>query len=281
MRKRIVVAVGALIVGVWGADALARSYNPDLGAFYRPSTTSGQPGTADVPGFKDWVGELGVAMAPKFLGPATTLGSMGYEVSLEVGLTTIHGGRGYWKEAASDPGDVLVTNQVRIRKGLPYSLQISGLVTHLFDSDMWGIGLEFGGAVVEGFRYVPDISFQTSVGTLLGAGDLAMLQVGLGFIVSKTFNVAGLFTVAPYAGYHLIYINAGTYLTAGRVRSVDPTTTLSTPARVEMFVIDGQNIFRHRAVLGFNVVATYVTLGTEFGLGPGQTTYAFKVGTQF
>lgn len=281
MHARIVVAMGAMVVGLAGPGVLARSYNPDLGAFYRPSATPGQSGTADVSSFKDWAGELGVAMAPRFLGPATTLGSMGYEVSLEVGLATIHGGRDYWKNAASDPGNVLVTNQIRIRKGLPYSLQISGLVTHLFDSDMWGIGLEFGGAVVEGFRYVPDISLQTSIGTLLGAGDLAMLQVGLGLIVSKTFNVAGLFTVAPYAGYHLIYVNAGTYLTAGKVRPADPTATPPAPARVEMFVIDGQNIFRHRAVLGFNVVATYVTAGAEFGLGPGQTTYAFKIGTQF
>ncbi len=275
MRTQVTVAVAALVVGVGGPDALARSYNPDLGAFYRPSPTPGQPGTVDVSGFKDWAGELGVAMAPRFLGPATTLGSMGFEVSLEVGLATIHGGRDYWKGAASDPGNVLVTNQVRIRKGLPYSLQMSGLVTHLFESDLWGIGLEVGGALVEGFRYVPDLSLQTSVGTLLGAGDLAMLQVGLGVIASKTFNVAGLFTVAPYAGYHLIYVNAGTYLTAGKVEAS------STPAKVEMFVIDGQNLFRHRAVLGFNVVATYVTAGTEFGLGPGQTTYAFKVGTQF
>ncbi len=281
MRTRVQVLLGAVIVGVGGADALARSYNPNLGAFYQPATTPGQPGTTDVAAFKDWAGELGLAMAPKFLGPATTLGAMGYEVSLEVGLTTIHGGRDYWKNAASDPGNLLVTNQIRLRKGLPYSLQISGLVTHLFDSDMWGIGLEFGGAVVEGFRYVPDFSLQTSVGTVLGAGDLAMLQVGLAAIVSKAFNVAGLFTVAPYAGYHMVYINAGTYLTAGRVRPADPTATPPAPAKVEMFVIDGQNLFRHRAVLGFNVVATYVTAGTEFGLGPGQTTYAFKIGTQF
>ncbi len=281
MRAQIVSALGAVTVGLLGPHALARSYNPDLSAFYKPPATSGQAGTADVSAFKEWAAELGLATAPKFLGPASTLGSMGFEVSLEVGLTTIHSGRDYWKKAASDPGNLLVTNQVRIRKGLPYSLQISGLVTHLLDSDIWGIGLEVAWAAVEGFKYVPDIAFQTSVGTLLGSGDLAMLQVGFGAILSKTFNVAGLFTVAPYAGYHLLFFNAGTYLTAGRVLPANPTTNPPTPAKVEMFVIDGQNIFRHRAVLGFNLVATYFTAGTEFGLGPGQTTYAFKVGTQF
>lgn len=273
MQWRTLFVVAAL--GVFGTQAQARSYNPDLSAFYRSPETPGQSGTVDVSAFKEWAGELGVALAPRFLGPATTLGSMGYEVSLEIGLATIRNGRDYWQKAASNPGEVLVTNQIRIRKGLPYSLQISGLVTHLFNSNIWAIGLEFGWAVVEGFKYIPDFSLQTSVGTLLGAGDLAMLEVGLGAIVSKTFSVAGLFTVAPYAGYHMIYINAGTYLTAGQVRSDE------TVSRVEMFVIDSQNIFRHRAVLGFNVVATYVTAGAEFGLGPGQTTYAFKVGTQF
>jgi len=265
MRRLLPRLLVAVLFTSFAAESSARSYDPRLGVFFDPDTRA-----VDVSGFKSWAGELGVAMAPKFLGPASTLGSMGFELSLEVGLTTIHGGRDYWK-AASDPGDLLVTNQIRIRKGLPYSLQISGVMTHLFDSGMWGIGLEFGGAVVEGFRYVPDVSLSASVGTWLGSGDLAVLEAGFSTIVSKTFAIAGLFTVAPFAGYNLIYINAGSYLTAGTVKG----------AEVVPFVLDSQNIFRHRAVLGFNVVATYATAGVEFAVGPGQTSYSFKLGTSF
>lgn len=269
MKKRTILLFVAVLA--FSTTAEARSYAPKLSSFF--DFDHRQPKYSE---FESWVGELGLAMAPKFLGPAATLGSMGFEVSMEVGLTTINNTRDYWKNAAENPASLLVTNQIRLSKGLPYSLQVAGLITHLYESGIWGIGAEIGAALVEGFRYVPDFSVKATVGTLLGAGDLSFLQAGMATVLSKRFSIAGLFTVAPFAGYNFIFIHAGTYLTG----SVTQNSAQSND-KVQEFVIDSRNVYKHRAILGFDIVATYLTFGCEFGLGPGQTTYAFKVGTTF
>lgn len=268
MSRKISILL-IIAVGPFWKAAYARSYDPTLWRLYDENT-----GKPDDRMFRDWAREIGLAVAPKYLGPAATLGSMGFEVSYGIGLTTINGSRDYWQKMSTSPGDVLVTNQIRIRKGLPYSLQISGLITHLFESGMWGVGLEVGGAVIEGFKYVPDFQLQASVGTLLGSGDVAMLNAGFATIMSKTFAIAGLFTLAPYAGYHLIYMNVGSYLTAKVSQTASGT-------EVKPFVLSTQNIFVHRALLGLGLTAAHFTAGVEFGLGTKQTSYSFKVGTSF
>jgi len=266
MYRRLAALGVVLAVSVVVTDISARSYNPNLGAFYKG-------GSIDTSAFEDYAGELGLAMAPKYLGPATTLGSMGFELSLDVGITTISSGEAYWKEAADDPSGSILTTQIRVRKGLPFGLMVGGIVTHLVDSDLWAIGLELGGAVIEGYKYAPDILLLASVNTTLGAGDLALLEVGAGLILSKAFSIAGLFSMVPIVGYNMVYVNASSHLTG---TLVNPTDTVLT-----VFVIPRQHIFLHRAVLGLEFIITYLTLGHEFTLGTGQTTYVFKVGTSF
>ena len=260
------------------AAVLARSYDPQLGTFYDPKTLQ-----IDNAGFRNYASELGIAVSPKMLGPAATLGSLGWEFSLSVGMSDIAGDASYWHGAAEDPGNLLITNQIRVRKGLPYSLEIGGIITHLYQSGMWGIGLELGWTLHEGFEYFPDIGIITSVNTLLGSDDLAMLEVGAGFIISKSFSVAGLFTLEPYTGFDLVYVNASSHLTS--MYPVDSVTgkPLSTPSQ---FAIGQQNLYNYRWVLGLNMVASYVTAGFEAttnltGSGGKPWTYAFKLGVTF
>jgi len=266
-RSTAILVLAAALA--WASAAQARSYTPNLKAFYLKDGAGNV--VPDIAKFKGYSAELATAMAPKFQGPGATLGSMGYELTLTVGLADINADD-YWKGAASDPGDLLVTNQFRFRKGLPYSLQLGGFVTHLYQSDLWGIGLELGWSLNEGFRYFPDIAIVTSVGTLLGAEDLALLQVGMAALLSKSFSIAGLFALEPYAGYNFMYVNASSH----RVATLDLEATQHLPEAIGL-----QNIFRHSAVLGLNSVITYLTLGFEVGLGSDQRTYSFKVGTQF
>lgn len=274
----LIVAVGLL---AFGSGALARSYTPNLGAFYQKDATGNW--FVDQTAFKRYAGELGVAMAPKFLGPASTLWSMGFEVSFDLCLTDVNLNNYYWKGnpatpspgAAQDPGSLLMTNQIRLRKGLPYSLQVGGVITHLYQSDLWGIGLELGWALHEGFRWFPDVAFTGSINTILGSGDLAMLEVGAAAVLSKSFSVAGLFTITPFAGYNMVFVNASSHVTGTYVDAGGATQEL------RPFVIGQENVFRHRAIVGLNFVVTYVTFGTEVGIAPGQRSYAFKLGTAF
>ena len=277
MRNRPLFLATAIAIVCLSGEGLARNYNPTLGAFFDPAT-----GTVDTQAFRTYAGELGVAMVPKFLGPAATLGSMGFEVSYDLSLTDINRDNYYWKgvpelnvpAVSEDPSSLLTTSQLRLRKGLPYSLQLGGVITHLHQSDLWGIGLELGWALQEGFRYIPDFAVVSSVNTILGAGDLAMIEVGSAFLVSKAFSVAGLFSIAPVFGYHLVYINAGSHVTNTFVTSGGVTAPTS-------FVIGQQNIFRHRALVGLNAIITVVAIGAEVGIAPGQRTYSFKLGVTF
>jgi len=165
-------------------------------------------------------------------------------------------------------------NQVRVRKGLPYSFSLAGTVSHLYDSGLWGIGLEVGFAPVEGYRKAPDIAIVAGVGTLLGTGDFLMLEINVALILSKSFSVAGLFTLAPYAGYDMMYVNASSHLTSVFAAGASQPT---------LFAFDPTSIFRHRVVLGLTSVVSWVTLGVEMTID-GQSvarTYAFKTGVAF
>lgn len=264
MSPRLTALLVVLAVCAAAGESSARSYNPNLGVFLKN-------GVVDTAAFKSYAGELGLALSPKSLGPGTTLGSMGFDLSVELGLTTINSDESYW-DAAEDPAGSLFTTQIRIRKGLPFGLLLGGVVTHLVDSDLWAIGLEFGGAVIEGYKYAPDILVLASLNTTLGAGDLALLEVGAGLIISKAFSIAGLFSLAPIVGYNMVYVNASSHLT-GAVNAAGTGVTA--------FVIPQQHIVLHRGVLGLEFVITYLTLGHEFTVGADQTTYSFKLGTKF
>ena len=55
----VVVAACAVV-----SDANARSYNPNLGVFLKN-------GVVDTAAFKSYAGELGLALSPSFVGPAS------------------------------------------------------------------------------------------------------------------------------------------------------------------------------------------------------------------
>jgi len=264
------LAIALLAIVFLPFEAGARDYDPKIDGF----VTATEDGTqVDYTGFKAYANELSVVFAPKFVGPAATLGSNGFELSLNIGLTTIN--KNKWEKASTNPGSLVSVSQVRIAKGLPYSLQIGGVITHIFESTLWAMALELRAAVLEGIRYAPDISFGVGVGTLLNSGDLAIVQATPSVIISKEFNVVGLFTLAPFAGYNMVYTHAASHL-GGKVYQEH-----GGKVSVKPFVVDGQNLFLHRAVLGLQAEITYIVLGTELNLGKGQTSYTFKFGTAF
>lgn len=250
-----------LLVFALRCQALARSYTPRLDGFFNKDQ-----GVADQAAFRSYLGELGLAIAPHFLGPASTLGSMGFELSTQVGIATINSGRDYWQMGAQSPGNAIITQHIGFRKGLPYSLEIGARLFHVYESSTWGLGLRVGWAALEGFKYAPDIKVLATVGTILGAGDLALVQSGMAWVVSKWFSIAGLFALAPYAGYHMVFVYGSSYLTS---------------TGDKLFVLAGENVFKHRGVIGLAANVSMFTMGAEISLGPAQTVYAFKVGTAF
>jgi len=277
--KGLLPACLAALVMMLPLRATARDYGPDLGAFYRTCTVGQTCQRLDTAGFTDYARQIGTALAPA-IGPIDTTGSQGFEVALVTGLSTVHKGRDYWTAdalgrpgVADAPGDLFVTSEIRVRKGLPYGFRLGGSATHLYESNLWGIGVEVAWAFVEGYKYAPDIGIVATVGTLLGADDFLMIEVSPALVLSKRIGVAGLFDLAPYLGYNVLYVNASTHLTSTYRGGTDPVT----------FAFDPVHVVRHRGVLGLDMLASFVTVGAEMTVDfvDARRSYAIKVGGRF
>ncbi|MBM4389428.1 MAG: hypothetical protein FJ088_16955, partial [Deltaproteobacteria bacterium] len=193
----------------------------------------------------------------------------------EISFAAINSGAEYWKKGAVDPSGTATTMQIHLRKGLPYSLEFGGVVTHLFTSRLWGIGLELKWALQEGFKYIPDIAVLFNVNTVLGNHELAMLTIARSVLISKSFGIAGLFTVTPYAGYNWQYINSSSFVLSTYAPDKNGVSAWRN------FVIPQQSQDAHIALIGFTLKATLISLGAEIMLTDGLQVYSTKLGLVF
>ena len=207
----------------------------------------------DVNGFKQIAGDVGQAMGPKMFGPADTTGSLGFNLGVDFSFTNVDEESDAWQRVNSGQG-TLNSIQLQVRKGIAYSIQFEGLLTHLLDSGLWGVGMGIKYAFIEGRESAPDISLAIRVSTVLGSRDMSMLITSAELNISKSFGLGGVLSLAPYAGYSGQYTRASSY-----VIGVFPDD-VPQPTR---FVIPGQNIYRSRVFLGFRLVGAHAFFGFE------------------
>ena len=148
------------------------------------------------------------------------------------------------------------TGQLRVRKGLPYGLQLGANLTHLYDSNMWAIGAEMNLSLIDGFTNIPDLAIRTSINTVLGNADLGMLIVGTDVVLSKSFGVAGIFALQPWAAYSFAFTHVSTHQI-----DVYPTASSIQP---DLMLLKQINNTSHRAAFGLRIVVTRISLGFEF-----------------
>ncbi|MGM0576302.1 MAG: hypothetical protein ACQEXJ_11280 [Myxococcota bacterium] len=265
------IAAAAVVVLLSAAPAAhADRYDLDLSRF----ATAGSDGglVVDEAGFGRMSRDLGMALRPRFAGPADTSGALGFVVDYGLSLTDVDETAGHWTTPVDDPGNTLAVSRLSLRKGLPWSFELGGTLTHLHDSSIWGVGMDVKWAFVEGLRNAPDVGLRLHVTSVLGSRDLSMLMAGGDFVLSKTFGVGGLLQLTPYAGYSGTYIRATSHV-LGRFEAGD--------LEPETFIIDDQHIDAHRATLGLRVVASVVDMAFETALGKDAQTYSFRLGLTF
>jgi len=225
--------------------------------------------------FKGLMGDLAAVLAPRFLGPATTAGALGFQIDLDYSFTDIQENAHRWQAVmrgeATGAHSLLHALQVHVRKGLPFSSEIGGTFTKLVNSDLWGIGLELKVSPLEGFHNLPEVAFRSSVNTFLGAHDYSLLTATADLQISKEIGIAGLFKLSPYGGYAFQYAYANS-----NVVSVFDTAGNATP-----ITFDTANVFMHYGVLGFQIVAVVFNTGFEAALSKDVQSYAFRIGIDF
>lgn len=220
--------------------------------------------------------ELGMAMAPKLMAPAETLGLDGFQVGFELSTTNISEDKDFWQQGIEDqsPPGALVTSQFHVRKGLPFSFEIGGVATYLVESELWAFGGEVKWSPNEAVEAFPvDIAFRGAVNRVMGSPEMDMTVAAFDVILSRGFGVAGVANVAPYMAYEPVFVYARSKVLD--TTPADPTDSDSS------YVLEEEDPLLHRFVLGSRFVFSVISLTPEVVLTRGLQTYNVNLGLDF
>ncbi len=213
--------------------------------------------------YKQLMREVGMAMGPRMAGPAASGGSLGVEASYEISGVGTNSTADYWTKAAGSPQSIVTTQQVRVRKGLPYSMQVGGVVTGLSNSSLTAIGIELGVSITDGYKNIPDILVRPSIHTVLGNSQIDMFIVGLDLAASKSFGIGGVVAIQPWIAYSPSFTHVNTHLVSlyPTDKSIRPIVAQLAPLGDASHIADA---ISQRATIGFRVIVTRVQIGAEF-----------------
>lgn len=205
--------------------------------------------------------ELTLAFGPRMMGPAASLGPLGIEAAYELGVAGANDSADYWKKTVDSPSSSLVTHAIHVRKGLPFSAQVGTSLTSLSGSNMMAIGAELNLSVIDGFKHVPDVAIDIAVQDVIGFpanSAVDMVILGWGTTVSKSFGIAGLFALQPWASYTgtYTYVNTHQILIAPHAGFIGGGSELTLFDKVEAI---GQ-----RGAIGLRIIGTRIQFGGEF-----------------
>jgi hypothetical protein len=211
------------------------------------------------------VSELGVALAPRLLAPADTLGFGGFQFSADIGWTSISSEQRWWRAMHSSPDasgaqathgvGMLPTIGLFARKGIWFpvpSVEFGAGMVHVFDSKMWSGQAYAKVALQEGYHDlpIPSVAVRGGVSRLIGQKDLDLTIISIDGTISKHIGIGGTWGFDPYGGYGaLIMIPRSEVIDP--TPNVDPLDPMSVDDRALNFVFkDQDNILRHRLFLG-------------------------------
>ncbi|MBZ0238550.1 MAG: hypothetical protein K8M05_39925 [Deltaproteobacteria bacterium] len=276
MRRSGAVAFFVFLLGAWAAvtvparPAAAGDNDLILGRLVVLSddTGAGMPTRAVGQSLelRALVSELGVALAPRLLAPADTLGFGGFQFSADIGWTSISSEERWWRAMRSSPdasgagtephgAGMLPTIGLFARKGiwLPApSVEFGAGMVHLFDSKIWSGQAYVKLALQEGYHDlpIPSVAVRGGVSRLIGQKDLDLTVVSIDGSISKHLGVGGTWGFDPYGGYGaLVMIPRSEVIDP--TPHIDPLDPMSVDDRALNFVFkDQDNILRHRLFLG-------------------------------
>lgn len=148
--------------------------------------------------------ELGAAVGYKNMAPAEPLGITGFDIGLEVEAIDIKKESAYWKSAYNnDAASFLVFPKLRVRKGLPFGIDIGAMYTYVPDSNIKLYGAEVSYAILEGGIASPAIGVRGTYSKLSGVSDLGLQTAGLDASISK-----GFLFLTPYVGAGVLWVSS-------------------------------------------------------------------------
>lgn len=188
MRKCAVLALTLALLG--GTQAMARDINFDAGL------SQGS--------FRELSKEAGAAISFKNMAPAAPLGITGFDAGIEVSAVDIRDKSDYWTAAfGNDAPSYLLVPKLRLRKGLPFGIDVGAMYSYVPDSNIKLYGVELSKAILEGTMATPAIGIRGTYTRLAGVNDLELQTAGVDASISK-----GFLFLTPYAGGGAVWIDS-------------------------------------------------------------------------
>ena len=186
--------------------------------------------------YRSLMSELGVAIAPRLMTPADTLGYAGFQFSADLGVTKISSNQAYWdgvrgvnplNRTAMRPDSYLTTIGGYVRKGLwlPLpALEFGAGALKLLDSNMYSLQGYAKIALQEGFHgwALPSFAVRGSASQLLGTADVDLIVYGIDVLASKAFSIGGTARIEPFLGWNMLFIDATPGCDAAAVQMAAP-----------------------------------------------------------
>ena len=258
----------ALLICLLSSAALADDYDLQLWKLGHPGDITAPDGTAE-PGdlgaqarFHRLASTLGLAFAPPFQETAGTLGQSGFEIGVAASEAFLKIGSDAWavKSSAAPPG-VLTLPTVTLRKGLGGSLELGAAVSWLTGSQMMALSIDLRWAPFDGLADGPDVAVRAWATRVLGTQELDLTAGGADLMFSRSFGVAGMIKLQPYATAGVAFVNALTSVIDFKPfaeNQANPTADDGIFRNVSF--LDNRYV---RAVVGLRLLAGPVVFGVE------------------
>ena len=154
--------------------------------------------------FKNFSEELGVALSFRNNLPPHPLGVTGFDAGVEVSAVDINDGSDYWNTAfGGDAPSLLVLPRLRVRKGLPYGIDVGAMYSNAGNSNIQLYGVELSKAILDGTAATPALGVRGTYTKLSGVPDVELQTVGVDASVGK-----GILFFTPYAGAGVLWIDS-------------------------------------------------------------------------
>lgn len=206
MKKLVVLALSLALLG--GTQAMARDIDFD-GNF----VSQGE--------FKEFSRQAGAALSYRNAAPAEPLGITGFDAGVEVTAIDISDEASYMEKAFDyDAPSYLVFPKLRVRKGLPFGIDVGAMYAYVPGSNIELWGGEVSKAILDGTMATPALGVRATYTRLTGVDDLDLQTAGIDASISK-----GILFLTPYAGAGAVWIDSEP---KGNLTTVNPDLTNET-----------------------------------------------------
>lgn len=194
---------------------------------------------ADQAAWRELATQLAYAVAPAHAEPVITSGPRGFDLALETHIAAVDDGSAAWTRGSrggssavvtcdgrnEDVRPVLVSERLRVQKGLPLGFSLGATFGKLFATSLYLVGADVKFALLEEVwdGIVPDLALRFALSKTVGANDYTLLASALDVVLSKRFVVARTATLAPFA-------SIGASFTRARTDTIDLTPNIDSGA---------------------------------------------------